>query len=99
MLTTLERLGLREEVRRRDLAAIRAWFARQDPEAYCERVFQVRGVLGGRVVLCLFGGVGGGGQARGVDVSNQNTNNPHTKNPHTPPKNHKNSSPASATAS
>lgn len=41
VLTTLERLGLREELRKRDLAAVRAWFAQQDPEEYCERVFKV----------------------------------------------------------
>lgn len=50
VLTTLERLGLRAELRRRDLAAVRAWFAKQDPEEYCEKVFKVRGP-GGVVVL------------------------------------------------
>ncbi len=54
MLTTLERLGLREELRRRDLPAIRAWFAGQDPEAYCERVFQVRTAWVVLVFVCLF---------------------------------------------
>lgn len=40
VLTTLRILGLHEEIRNRDLKAIRAWFAEQDPEVYTEHVFR-----------------------------------------------------------
>ena len=42
--TTLSRLGLGALLRARDLAGIRAWFAERDPEAHCERVFELAGV-------------------------------------------------------
>jgi len=41
VVTTLRRLGLGELMERRDLAAVRAWFAAQDPEEHCERVFRL----------------------------------------------------------
>ena len=44
VLTTIEKLGLRMDLRNRNLKAVRAWFAAQDPEAYCEKVFQLAGV-------------------------------------------------------
>lgn len=44
VLTTLEKLGLRQELRARDLSGIRRWFAEQDPDAYCEKVFSLAGV-------------------------------------------------------
>ncbi|KAM3577219.1 hypothetical protein VYU27_000901 [Nannochloropsis oceanica] len=44
VLTTLGKLGLRKELRSRDLDAVRSWFAAQDPEVYCEKVFQLAGV-------------------------------------------------------
>lgn len=39
--TTLKELGLEEQLRRRDLAAIRVWFANQDPETHVETVFKL----------------------------------------------------------
>ncbi|CAM9351244.1 unnamed protein product [Phaeothamnion confervicola] len=44
VVTTLQRLGLGAEAAARDLPAVRRWFARQDPSAYCERVFRQAGV-------------------------------------------------------
>jgi hypothetical protein len=44
VLTTLELLGLRKEVRATDLTAIRRWFAQQEPDTYTERVFAQAGV-------------------------------------------------------
>jgi hypothetical protein len=41
VLTTLQRLGLGAELAARDLPAIRAWFARQDPARHVERVFEM----------------------------------------------------------
>ena len=44
VLTTLEKLDLRKELCSRDLGAVRGWFAAQDPDVYCEKVFQLAGV-------------------------------------------------------
>jgi hypothetical protein len=44
VLNTLELLGLRKEVRARDLTAIRQWFTQQQPDSYTERVFAQAGV-------------------------------------------------------
>ena len=44
VLTVLAELGLPEAVKSRDIRAVRAWFNRQDPAAYVERVFEVAGV-------------------------------------------------------
>jgi hypothetical protein len=41
VLTVLVRLGLRELVEKRDLVAIRKWFASQDKAAYSNHVFEV----------------------------------------------------------
>lgn len=41
VLTTLQRLGLADLMERRDLVAIRAWFAAQDPAEHCERIFRL----------------------------------------------------------
>ncbi len=42
VLTTLNALGL--DVKKRDLAGIRQWFAKQDPEAYLDRCMEVANV-------------------------------------------------------
>ncbi|GBG31593.1 Hypothetical Protein FCC1311_078182 [Hondaea fermentalgiana] len=44
VVTTLRVLGLEDELQRRDLSAIRAWFEAQDPDEYAENVFRQAGV-------------------------------------------------------
>jgi hypothetical protein len=44
VVTTLTLLGLGELVERRDIKAIRAWFASQDPEAYTDLVMKLAGI-------------------------------------------------------
>ena len=44
VVTVLRALGLTNEVRARDLTAIRTWFAAQNVEEHVERVFKVAGV-------------------------------------------------------
>lgn len=41
VLTTLSKLGLQTEITARDLPAIRAWFAKQDPESHVEAVYRL----------------------------------------------------------
>ena len=41
VFTTLTKLGLGDELARRDLAGVRKWFAAQNVEGYLEKVFQV----------------------------------------------------------
>jgi len=41
VITTLAQLGLEQLVKNRDLQGIREWFAAQDPEEHCERIFQL----------------------------------------------------------
>ena len=41
VLTTLNQLGLTDQVRKRDLAAIRKWFDKQDIHQYARGVFRI----------------------------------------------------------
>ena len=42
--TTLQKLGLGELVKRKDIEAIREWFSKQDPEEHARRIFELAGV-------------------------------------------------------
>ena len=44
VITTLKLLGLEELVQKRDIKAIRAWFASQDPEAYTDLVMKLANI-------------------------------------------------------